>query len=97
MIQTYKISSVHWSNDNILVYIYPMDHYVNNDNDCLIELSREDELLITSEFESLFHCLPAIAHNRFISFIRNNINDSPENILYCGFVNGSFFQKGGMT
>lgn len=94
MNNTYKISSVHWSNDNILVYCYKLENYSSNDNDCLIELSHEDELLVSNEFESLFHCMPAIAHNRFITFLENTIFDDPESILYCGFVNGSFFQKG---
>lgn len=97
MSQVYKISSVHWSNDNILVYVYPLQNYVNCDTDSLIELNHEAELLIDSEFESLFHCLPAIAHNRFISFIENTIYNDPESILFCGFVNGSFFQKGGIS
>ena len=97
MSQVYKISSVHWSNDNILVYVFPVKDYVHQDSDSLIDLNHESELLIDSEFESLFHCLSAIAHNRFISFIENTIYNDPESILYCGFVNGSLFQKGGLS
>lgn len=97
MDKLYKMTSVHWSNDNIMIYVYDTKRNVWDDATNIIDLSEHDFLEISDEFLPFFHVLPAIAHNRFISFINQNEFDDPESIVACNFIGGSFFMKGGFN
>ena len=93
----YSISCIHWSNDNIIIYVYDTNRTIWDDASNIVDLNDDDCLLIQEDYMPFFHVLPAIAHNRFISFIDSSNFDDPESILACNFVHGSFFQKGGFN
>lgn len=96
MFAVYKVSSVHISSGNITVFIIPSDVFLlDNYPGSIVDLNESNFLLLEKEYEPLFHVIPVLFQNFFISFIDITTTNDYKSSVACGFVKKSLFTKGG--